>query len=176
MQADPQAAKTKYDRMFKRTNQNVLAPHFTDLVDQADGTGENDDADDEFITITRADHTLDESTLPESKHVSKRKLKMGVSKKAMAGLRGSGNKVVFDAETGEANHLHAVAPEGTFTEAGPADEQARRFADREKRAIAEADVQDKALAKDKRREKKRKRKARDRGEVRGRVSRWRRPL
>lgn len=151
--------------MFKRTNQSVLAPHYTDLVARDDVATGSDDAEDDFITLTRADHDIVEAELPESTHVSKRKMRQGVSKKAMAGLRGSGNKVIFDDETGEANHLHAVVPESSFARE-KAGEEGAAFVDKERLAMKEADEADKATAKEKKREKKRKRKARDRGEVR----------
>ncbi|KAL8673360.1 MAG: hypothetical protein Q9224_007528, partial [Gallowayella concinna] len=37
--------KTKYDRMFERTNQDILSQHYTKLIDQADNDGDDDDDD-----------------------------------------------------------------------------------------------------------------------------------
>ncbi len=65
--------------MFERKNQSVLSEHYTKLVDHtADREGE-DDSEDEFITLKRADHELDDDELPESGFTSKRKFKMANS-------------------------------------------------------------------------------------------------
>ncbi|KAJ7730205.1 hypothetical protein B0H14DRAFT_3899306 [Mycena olivaceomarginata] len=49
------AVRTKYDRMFERKNQNVLSAHYSKLIE---GDGDDDD-EEEFITLKRADHELD---------------------------------------------------------------------------------------------------------------------
>jgi ATP-dependent RNA helicase DDX10/DBP4 len=53
--------KTKYDRMFQRRNQDVLAEHYAKMIDTEDGEGVSQgnaatadaDADDEFLAVRR---------------------------------------------------------------------------------------------------------------------------
>lgn len=80
----PAAVRTKYDRMFARTNQGVLSEHYAKLVSEGEGDdessedgsdseaappapveqalvgGDEDDDDDDadFLTLKRADHAL----------------------------------------------------------------------------------------------------------------------
>ncbi|KAL8653557.1 MAG: hypothetical protein Q9226_003802 [Calogaya cf. arnoldii] len=53
----PAAVKTRYDRMFERTNQDILSKHYTKLID-------NDDTDTDKMpiqpTITDGDHDVDD--------------------------------------------------------------------------------------------------------------------
>ena len=94
-------------------------------------------------------------------HISKRKLQQGQSKKAMAaaGMRGSGERVVFDDE-GNARPLYELQDERTFHRAGDATQQAKAWRDAEAAHMAEADAIDKSRVREKRQEKKRKMKER----------------
>ncbi|KDE03407.1 hypothetical protein MVLG_06123 [Microbotryum lychnidis-dioicae p1A1 Lamole] len=163
--------KTKYDRMFSRKSQTILSDHYSKLVDRSsdeeDGgagrtalTGHHgaDGGDgDDFITLKRRDHTIDEDQLPESHFISKRKLKMGQSKKAMLNKHGNPTKLVFD-DDGEARQIYALKDEEHFKAEGDAAEQRAKFVEEERQRLAKADVLDKERAKEKRREKKRKHK------------------
>ncbi|GAA6006800.1 RNA-dependent ATPase HCA4 [Rhodotorula paludigena] len=175
--------KTKYDRMFARKSQTILSDHYTKLIDhnsddesagsdalapsaapKGKGKGKKaallggaDDDEDDFITLKRRDHTLDEAQLPESSYLSKRKLKMGQSKKAMLSTRGNPTKLVFD-DDGGAHELYELGDERAFAELGDADALRKEFVEREGRALQEQDVLDKERQKEARREKKRKRK------------------
>lgn len=152
--------KTKYDRMFNRKSQTILSDHYTKLIDRSDEPSASADGGDDFITLKRADHTLDEDNLPESFHLSKRKLKMGQSKKAMLSQHGNPTKLVFDDEGGS-HQIYELAGEDDFKADGDAKAQQQAFVEAEKEALSIADVEDKERAKEKRREKKRKRKDRD---------------
>ena len=151
--------RTKYDRLFERKNQNILSEHYNKLIDHsADGSG----SDDEFITLKRADHDLDDDVLPESSYTSKRQQRMALSKKALAKNGPRGHKLVFD-DAGDAHEVYelkdakeALGDRNEVMAAG------RRFAESERGKLREADVEDKAEAKEKKREKKRKRKERER--------------
>ncbi|KAI0059949.1 DEAD-domain-containing protein [Artomyces pyxidatus] len=160
----PNRVRTKYDRMFERKNQNILSEHYTKLVDHSlDGPGD-DDEEDEFITLKRADHELPgDEALSVSDNISKRKLKMGQSKRAMLKFKGAPQRLVFDDE-GEAHEIYEMkdvdevfgkAGEGALLEAG------RRFVESERGKLKEADLFDKEEAKEKKKEKKRKRKERE---------------
>ncbi|RPD65179.1 DEAD-domain-containing protein [Lentinus tigrinus ALCF2SS1-7] len=152
--------RTKYDRMFERKNQNILSEHYTKLVDR-----EDDDSEDEFITLKRADHDLDDGiALLESGFTSKRKEKMSMSKKALAKYGEKGHKLVFDDE-GNAHEVYEMKDTAdVFKDEREVMEAGRQFVETERGKMKEVDVVDKAEAKEKKREKKRKRKEREREE------------
>jgi len=92
---------------------------------------------------------------------SKRRIKALKSKKKMAKLIGAtGGKLVFDEETGEARPAHPFADEASIV-----DKVAARavFVEEEKARLAERDVRDRAVQKEKRRIRKEKRKEKDKG-------------
>lgn len=90
---------------------------------------------------------------------SKRRQKIAVSKKAMLKYKGKGTKLVFD-DDGEAHELYELEDEAKFKEAGSAEEQRDLFVAEEAKRVGEADEEDRAVAKEKRRLKKEKRKMR----------------
>ncbi|KAM5542404.1 hypothetical protein V8D89_003863 [Ganoderma adspersum] len=152
--------RTKYDRLFERKNQNILSEHYTKLIDHS---GSESGSDDEFITLKRADHDLDDDALPESEYTSKRQQRMALSKKALAKSGPRGHKLVFD-DAGDAHEVYELKDAGEVFVGGKEEvmEAGRRFAESERGKLREADVADKAEAKEKKREKKRKRKERER--------------
>lgn len=179
--------KTKYDRMFERKNQGVLSEHYQGLIEE-DGiiSGDDDDeeeetlidsgalkksvveadTDEDFLTLKRADHTLneeEEEAINMESHLSKRKLRMGQSKKAAAaaGMRGQGEKVVFD-EEGVARKVYEVQNEESFKQNGDAKLEAQRFIEAEREKLQERDVVDKERMKEKKREKRQREKERER--------------
>lgn len=160
--APAKGAVTKHDRMFGRKNQTVLSEHYGKLIHRDSGSDEEDD----FLTLARKDHDLNERELPLSHNISKRKAKMGQSKKAMLSTRGNPTKVIFD-DGGEGHGVYDLQDEQDFRESGQARELQDKFVEAEREALKQADLRDKQLAKDKRREKKRKRKA---NEVRSSLS------
>ncbi|KAK4055869.1 ATP-dependent RNA helicase dbp4 [Microbotryomycetes sp. JL221] len=159
--------KTKYDRMFGRKSQTILSDHYNKLIDRSDEgdtlTGGAEDGEEDFITIKRRDHELNEAELPESTFVSKRKQKMAQSKKAMLSQRGNPSKIVFD-NNGTAREIYELKDEEEFKKDGDVKSQQAKFVEQERAALAQADVLDKERQKEKRREKKRKRKAAERGD------------
>lgn len=153
--------RTKYDRMFERKNQNVLSDHYLKLTK----AGAEEDEDEDFMTVKRADHNIDGASgsedegedndlngLPESKRAAKKAL----SKKASLKNRGNPTKLVFDDE-GKPHALYELENEDDFKAAGDAEEQKEEFLGKEREAMKERDVEDKATAKEKRQEKKRRR-------------------
>jgi len=164
--------------MFARKSQTVLSDHYTKLIDHGsdddEGEGEGEGAkgesslvgaaapapggdDDDFITLKRVDHTLDEASLPSSSFISKRKLKMGQSKKAMLSTKGNPSKLVFD-DDGEGHAIYELGDESDFKALGDAEQQRRAFVEREGGKLKEQDVLDKERQREARRDKKRKRK------------------
>jgi len=185
------AVRTKYDRMFERKNQDVFADHYAKMVDgdeDADQLDGEQTLDDDLFTVkqripaitddTPADESADEeeaSLVPGAKVVhipgakdgiildSKRREKLLKSKKKLLSLKGKGTKLVFDDE-GNAHPLYEMGDEDEFKEAGAAEAQRRRFLEEEAAKVREADLEDKAAAREKKRLKKDKRKARERGD------------
>lgn len=191
--------RTKYDRMFQRQNQDILADHYAKIRhnDEEDGSdvdagkldGEQQSDDDLFDVKRRipAEGDFDPDAVPQEApaeyaktvHIpgakeglvldSKRREKMLKSKKQLLKLKGAGQKLVFD-EDGNAHQLYELEDEGDFRARGEAEDQRRKFLEEEAERVAAADVDDKALVKEKRRAKKDKRKERERAEAEAEMS------
>ncbi|KAL2875888.1 ATP-dependent RNA helicase dbp4 [Colletotrichum sp. CLE4] len=186
--------RTKYDRMFERTNQDVLSGHYNKLVANGDertgdttdptaaATGTADDEED-FLSVKRvlgdADLDAESALAPGAKPKvlsyggqdfivdSKRREKALQSKKKMLKFKGRGEKLVFD-EDGNAHQIYELQNEDDFEREGPAEELRQKFVAGEAARVKEADVDDKLTAKGRRKEKRLKRKQREaeeRGEV-----------
>jgi ATP-dependent RNA helicase DDX10/DBP4 len=178
---DKKKVKTKVQKMFERTNQDVLTDHYTKLIGDHAKLGEAaEDSDDDFLAVKRviegdeldvaADGNV--TTLPPGAKIihglgeepfivdSKRREKMLKSKKKMLKFKGKGDRIVFNDE-GVAHHPYRIIGEEDFEQEGPAEVQRQKFVEGESAKVQEADVTDKALAKEKRREKREKRKARE---------------
>lgn len=185
VQAKTPAVRTKYDRMFERKNQSILAPHYSALISHEDDEGE-DGGDDDVFTLARKDHDIDlpadnslfEETptagpstntatgtgaepLISSEDLSKRKLKAATSRKALLKSRPAPEKVIFDEETGEARNFYES---GKDVETAAGDQASRqKFLEEERERMREAHRIDKEVAREKKREKKRKRQEREKG-------------
>ncbi|THW38743.1 P-loop containing nucleoside triphosphate hydrolase protein [Aureobasidium pullulans] len=185
--------RTKYDRMFERKNQDVLADHYSkmindDDIEALDGTQmsdddlfsvkrripvqeENDDSSDEEHTLAVADMELPPGAkavhIPGAKDAliidSKRREKLLKSKKKLLKFKESGQKLVFD-DDGNAHQIYELEDEDAFKAKGTAEEQRQKFLEEEAQRVRESDLLDKALAKEKKRAKKEKRKEREREE------------
>ena len=130
-----------------------------------DDRAESDDEGD-FLTVKRSGYDSDipgpaktpSRTLkvPGKEIIidSKRKEKMLKSKKELVKHKPKGTKLVFDDE-GEAHQIYELQDEDKFREAGPAEIQRRKFLDEEGKRVKEADIGDRQLAKEKRKEKRR---------------------
>jgi ATP-dependent RNA helicase DDX10/DBP4 len=147
----------------QRKNNNNTSPSKIDDRDDDD-----DSVDDEFITLKRADHDLPESskTLPpldSSADLSKRKLKLGKAKKAIA-KNGVAQKLVFD-EAGKPHEIYEMVDPDAWYEAkgglAGAKKEGELFAQQEGLKMRVADVADKQEARNKKRDKKRKRKEKE---------------
>ena len=173
--------RTKYDRMFERTNQDILTDHYSKLVNDRDHIDDanNIDEGNDFLTVKRrlsdalgTDSEVDESLLlpkfDSSKVVgktpisvdSKRKEKLLKSKKKLLKLKERGQKLVFD-EEGNPHQVYELEGEDQFKQRGPADAQKAKFLEDEQARLQTADLADKQAAKAKRKERREKRKARE---------------
>lgn len=200
-QVDGAAAKkngvrTKYDRMFERKNQDILADHYArmkknDDVDINKLDGEQQSDDDMMVVKQRIpvddsepgyDDIPDNETLnaqaPGVKAIavpgaktpivldSKRREKLLKSKKKLLKFQDKGSKIVYD-DDGNAHEIYELEDEQDFRARGEAEDQRKKFLQEEAERVKEADVADKALAKEKRKAKKDKRKERERTEAEG---------
>lgn len=179
--------RTKYDRMFERTNQDILTDHYSKLVndgDQVDDANNMDEGND-FLTVKRrlsdasgidseADGSLLLAKFDSSKVVgktplsvdSKRKEKLLKSKKKLLKLKEKGQKLVFD-EEGNPHQVYELQGEDQFKQRGPADAQKAKFLEDEQARLQTADLADKQAAKAKRKERREKKKAREVEETAG---------
>ncbi|KAH7159763.1 P-loop containing nucleoside triphosphate hydrolase protein [Dactylonectria estremocensis] len=175
--------RTKYDRMFERTNQDVLSSHYSKLVLDGDEKKNDDEEDDDFLSVKRRlnDDDLDNEAnnafkssakiiegVGEEPFIvdSKRREKALKSKKKMLKFKGNPTKLVYD-EEGNAHEVYELQDEDDFNQEGPAEELRRKFVEDETTRVQEADVDDKQLAKQKKRDKRDKRKAREAMEMAG---------
>lgn len=178
-QKKKEQVRTKYDKMFERTNQDVLSSHYSKVVGE-----DSSDSDDDILTAKRTlkDDDLDEAagSLSNLKTLdlggkdpyvidSKRREKALKSKKKMAKFKGNSTKLVFD-EDGNAHAPYELGDEKDFEGEAPPEEQRQRFLQDEAERVKAADVDDKALAREKKREKKARRKEREAAELAGPVS------
>ncbi len=168
--------KTKVQKMFERTNQDVLSTHYRDLVADNDG----DDGEGDFFSAKRIlqDEELDDAAgnpagakarvvnLGGGQELiidSKRREKLLKSKKQLLKFKEKGTKLVFD-DDGVAHPIYELQNEEDFKQQGPAEELREKFVTEEADRVRLADVEDKAVAKQKRKEKRAKQKAKERGE------------
>ena len=175
-------AKTKYDRMFERRNQDVFADHYAKLLNDENngkvGDSGNINGENEFLSVKRrlsdasSIDSEDNDSLVRLKSDkgdaskpalvvdSKRKEKLLKSKKKLLKLKEKGKKLVYDSE-GDPHEVYELEDEAQFKQRGPADSQKARFLAAEQERLQTADLADKQAAKAKRKEKREKRKARD---------------
>lgn len=192
--------RTKYDRMFERQNQDVLADHYKKLVrdgdtaaaDEFTGAGAATIGDDDFMAVKRripadsddeeddnATFGIDETTdpaIPGGKVVnlagasqplvidSNRREKLLKSKKKLLQFMDKGKKIVYDDE-GNPHEVYELENEDDFKARGLPEEQRQKFIEAARQVVENADVDDKAAAREKRREKLRKRKEKEQGKT-----------
>ncbi|KAL8800839.1 MAG: hypothetical protein Q9182_004899 [Xanthomendoza sp. 2 TL-2023] len=188
--------KTKYDKMFERTNQDILSQHYTKLIDQADKDDDNDinllrqpantnklDDDNDFLSIKRRisaspspspiRESEDDPAKPNSNGTpqpitvdSNRKRRLLSSKKHLLKYRPRAHKTVFDDE-GNPHEVYEFETETAFQAKGPVEKQREEFMGKEAGRLREREVEDKGLEKRKRRERRENRKRREREEEEG---------
>jgi ATP-dependent RNA helicase DDX10/DBP4 len=179
--------RTKYDRMFERRNQDVLSGHYSKIIvdDGLDAEIWNADADEDnaFLSIKRVlpadeEGRSEDITIPASGPApkiitgvgrealvidSKRREKLLKSKKKLLKIKEKGTKLVYD-DDGVPHQVYELEDEEDFQRRGPAAVQRVKFLEEEAVKVREADLDDKQLAKQKRREKREKRNAREAAE------------
>lgn len=174
--------RTKVDKMFERTNQDVLSSHYRSMV----GADASDDEEADFFSAKRTlnDADLDDAAGGEATDAdgqpkvidfggdtqlivdSKRREKLLKSKKKLLKFKGHGQKLVFD-DDGNAHPIYELIDEDDFHAQGPVEELRRQFVEGESGRVAEADIEDRELVRQRRKEKKEKRKMLERAEREG---------
>lgn len=137
--------RTKYDKMFERKNQTILSEHYLNITKaQA-----QEDEDDDFISVKRKDHEINEAELPAlTLPTSRRAQKKALSKKASLASKGNASKLIFDDE-GEAHPVYELEDEEEFHKRGDAEVQKTEFLTKESAVMADIDNIDKQVAKEK---------------------------
>jgi ATP-dependent RNA helicase DDX10/DBP4 len=186
--------RTKYDRMFERKNQDVLADHYAKMVrdDDIEALDGTQMSDDDLFSVKRRipvqeekdEDSSDEETTPavadmdlpagaRAVHIPGAKDALIIDSKRREKLLKSKKKLLKFKESGtklvfddegNAHQIYELEDEDAFKAKGTAEEQRKKFLEEEAQRVRESDLLDKALAKDKRRAKKEKRKERERGE------------
>ncbi|CAL9734576.1 ATP-dependent RNA helicase Hca4p [Monosporozyma servazzii] len=145
--------RTKIDKMFERKNQTVLSEHYLNITK----SNANEEEEDDFMQVKRANHILNEDDLPTlSIPSSTRAQKRALSKKASISTKGNATKLVFDDE-GVSHPVYELEGEEDFHKKGTAEEQKKDFIHKESELMSKVDTVDKQVAKEKKQEKKRKR-------------------
>lgn len=165
-----------------------------DLMEKADAQADGDDDDGDFLSVKRkfdvgdeqlgavsssdeasdGDEQDESNDKPGAKKVelagheplvidSKRREKLLKSKKKLLKYKGKGSKLVYDDE-GNAHEIYELEDEEAFKKQGAAEEQRQKFVEMEKERTRLADIRDKEIAKQKKKEVKEKRKERARAE------------
>jgi ATP-dependent RNA helicase DDX10/DBP4 len=186
--------RTKYDRMFERKNQDVLADHYAKMVrdDDIEALDGTQMSDDDLFSVKRRipvqeekdGDSSDEETTPavadmdlpagaKAVHIPGAKDALIIDSKRREKLLKSKKKLLKFKESGtklvfddegNAHQIYELEDEDAFKAKGTAEEQRQKFLEEEAQRVRESDLLDKALAKDKRRAKKEKRKEKERGE------------
>ncbi|KAG5999365.1 ATP-dependent RNA helicase dbp4 [Claviceps pusilla] len=143
---------------------------------------DSDSDDDDFLSVKRRLNDADLEAEVKNGHISTAKVISGLggpepfvidskrrekalqSKKKMLKFKGNPTKLVFD-DQGNSHEIYELQDQEDFKKEGPADEQRLKFVESEAARVREADVDDKQLARQKKREKREKRKARERGDM-----------
>jgi ATP-dependent RNA helicase DDX10/DBP4 len=154
--------------MFSRQNQTVLTKHYQDLHSQGNTafklppapTQEDDDDNDLLTTKRKID--WDTAEIPDDTRlpVSKRQMRIGMSRKASAKRAGAkGTRMTFDDE-GNARPVYEIVSEREFLEGGGGtEEMKRRYVEETVKGMKHVDEDDREAAKEKRRLKRLKRDA-----------------
>ncbi|KAF5851391.1 hypothetical protein GGP41_004225 [Bipolaris sorokiniana] len=187
--------RTKYDRMFERKNQDVLAEHYQKLVrnedeeaqaDEFSGAGAATNGDDDFMAVKRRIPADDE---PEDLNTDHDPM-LPVGGRVVH-IAGASQPIVIDShrrekllqskkkltklmdkgkkliydDEGNPHEVYELENEEQFRAKGLPEEQRQKFIEAAREEVQNADIEDKATAKAKRKEKLRKRKERERAEM-----------
>lgn len=131
---------------------------------------ENDDDDEDFMTVKRQNHELKDEELPDLLlPASKRLERKALSRKASLANKGNPTKLKFD-DDGVAHPIYELEGEEDFIKAGDAKKQKEDFLTKEQKLMKVTDAADKEVERQKRQEKKEEKKgSRKKIEGRGRV-------
>jgi ATP-dependent RNA helicase DDX10/DBP4 len=140
--------KTKIDKLFAQKNHTVLSQHYSMLKDK------EEDSDDDLLTIARKDHDVEMDT----KILVNPKKKISKTKRAKQ-LLGLGAKIVFN-EDGTAYNPFAIENLEDFEKEDIIEKQ-QDFLKQSVVSMEQADVTDKSVAKERRRDIKRAKKLKE---------------
>ncbi|RKO86795.1 P-loop containing nucleoside triphosphate hydrolase protein, partial [Blyttiomyces helicus] len=152
---DLSEARSKIDKMFEKKNLTVLSEHYAKIKTDDDAA---DDDEEDFMTLKRKDHEVDDIELPILE-LSHRQLLRAKAKELKA--RGSGQKMVFD-EEGNPRLAYELQSLDAFEAEGKVDERTAAYLEEASELMRVADAEDKTIAKEKMKAKKKERKMKER--------------
>jgi len=191
---DDGKVRTKYDRMFERRNQDVLAPHYSkiishdDLIDNSlinNKTMNDSEDEDDLFSVKRRIPVSTEDQKPVGGDGS-----MKESNIHRVTIEGASQPIIIDSnrklkqlsskkallkykspgsrlifdDQGNAHAPYAVKDEEAFKSEGQVDEQRRKYVESEKERVLKEDEIDREVQRMKKKEKTRKRKEREKNE------------
>ena len=151
-QAPSSKQKTRVDRMFEKKNNTILSDHYAKMIQASDES--SDDADN-FLSMKRQDHDLDD-TIPEINTAQRKTL----TKKEKAKKESKGKKMVFD-EEGNAVEAFKFETLEEFEKKGISQQQSKFVVEQSEKMKKEDEV-DKSVAKAKQKAAKQQRKLKER--------------
>ncbi|CAG8487655.1 8423_t:CDS:10 [Paraglomus occultum] len=131
---------TKFERMMRRKNRNVLSDHYRKLVELENEEGGGDDV----LSVKRVDHELPEQLLVENKGPqSNRAAARALSKKQSIKNAPRGRKIIFD-DSGDPHDVYEFQNEQDFRAVGSSNEQIKTFVEKELQVMENEDIKDRA--------------------------------
>ncbi|KAK5107606.1 ATP-dependent RNA helicase dbp4 [Meristemomyces frigidus] len=188
------AVRTKYDRMFERKNQDVLAEHYQKIVGDGDDSGDRVDGEegeeDLFEVRQRIPAGEDANASADEDEDAGDAAEAATNGAKTINIAGASQPLVLDSkrrekllkskkkllrlkdkgskilfdDDGTAHQIYELEDEAAFRAKGAVAEQRKRYVDAEAARVAEVDLGDKAAAKEKKRARIIKRKERERAE------------
>jgi ATP-dependent RNA helicase DDX10/DBP4 len=158
--------KTKMEKLFAKKNTTILADHYNKLVDHENVADEEDD----FITLKRGDHQLEgdsssesDSELPTLDPSEMTKRQIQKAKKKALKERPMAERLIFDDE-GEAHALYELEDGIEFQEKNDIKAIQSQYVQQEGEKLAQEDIEDKRVAKEKKKAKRLAQKLRAKGD------------
>ncbi|KAJ3285434.1 ATP-dependent RNA helicase dbp4 [Rhizoclosmatium sp. JEL0117] len=155
------AVVTKVDKMFNAKNKTVLSEHYTKLRAE-DGEGSEDE---DFFGIVRKNHDVEDVKTAVYPEAAPTKKQLQKAKQKELASRGSAQKVEFDEDGNPLVHRLETLEE--FEAKGSIAERQAEHLSKQALGMLSADVEDKGIAKAKRREKRLLAKAKERAALAG---------
>lgn len=138
---------TKVEKMFQTRNKTVLSEHYQKLR-EVDNQDENDE---DFFGLIRQDHDVEDLASSNERQLVASSKQLRKAKKKELASRGQSKKTEFDEDGNPIVHKLETLEE--FEAKGPIEFRKLRHLENQLSEMQDADLEDKAIAKEKRRQK-----------------------